>query len=381
MFFELISHIFPNLIPLQIRNYLTDKDIEGERREMVEFLDESPFVKFKPNTVIRSQGYRGSEEEFIYEWRTDRLGFKNLEKIANKESVDIVAVGDSFTEGMGVATDKTWCSILTVNGYLTYNLGVQGYAPIQLEGSLKKYGLRLNPKYIIIGYCGGTYGREITYFDKNNVIKNRRFGGGIQSIVNAQASGEIRWQARHFISAIYLLTRSKILYDFSTFILKLTHSEIIIKNLRQYKDEILVIENDIYEINKLRQEPEEWNRTLSAFTNIISMAKAINAKVILLYLPHRGEVYYKKVMGKDLPKLYFEGFEAGLLKQFANDNNIIFLNPFDRMVNYVDNLSSYASDDEYPYLKIDGHLNNCGNILVAEEVLTYLRGHEIRMLR
>ena len=70
---------------------------------------------------------------------------------------------------MGVAIEKVWPSLLMLKGYSAYNLGVQGYAPVQLLGSLKKYGIQLKPNYIIIGYTAYTYSREQTFFDEKIV--------------------------------------------------------------------------------------------------------------------------------------------------------------------------------------------------------------------
>ncbi len=109
---ELLRY-FPSILPLQIRNYLQTENVDDIRKTVVEYLNESPYVKFKPNTVIKSQGYRGTIEQFVYEWKSDRNGFKNLDSVTYENNVNIVSLGNSFTEGMGVATRDTWSSLLT----------------------------------------------------------------------------------------------------------------------------------------------------------------------------------------------------------------------------------------------------------------------------
>ena len=207
---ETAYKINPNFFPMQLTNHLSSKDIDDIRKAKVEYLDESPYVKFKADTIITSQGWRGTRDQFVYDWKTDKNGFKNLDKISNLRSVDIVALGNSFTEGMGVAIEKVWPSLLMTKGYSAYNLGVQGYAPIQLLGSLKKYGIQLKPNYIIIGYTAHTYGREQIFFDEKKAIEEKRFTGGIQSVVNAEQAnniGEIKIQARYIFSALWLITK------------------------------------------------------------------------------------------------------------------------------------------------------------------------------
>ena len=44
---------------------------------------------------------------------------------------------------MGVDTDKTYPSLLSKEGFLTYNLGVQGYSLSQSLGALKMFGNNL----------------------------------------------------------------------------------------------------------------------------------------------------------------------------------------------------------------------------------------------
>lgn len=358
-----------------MRIYLVSRNISNARVKMVEYLDESPFVKFQPNTIIRTQGYYGNDQQFVYEWKTDRLGFKNSAIMAKKDRVDIVALGNSFTEGMGVATENTWPSLLINSGYSVYNLGVQGYAPTQLEGSLRKYGLQLNPQYIIIGYCASTFKREKAFFDQGKAIQNKEFTGGIQSIVNVELRNEIRSQARYVSSAFYMLARSIILNLMLYHRLAQSVQNIEIhKGYKAYKSEILFVASKTEMMEEIEKNSPEWKSTLLAFDNIIKMAEKIDAKVILLYLPRRGGIYYKAATGKELPESYFEKIEAQFLKQYAERMHITFLNPSERLRTYVENL---PIDDmvvlQLPYLEIDGHMSCKGHELVAQEVFEYLK--------
>lgn len=377
LFLEFIARLSPDLMPLQIRNYLATANIHKVRSEMVEYLNESPFVKFKPNTIIRSQGYHGTARQFVYEWKTDSLGFKNPAVVSSKRKVDIVALGDSFTEGMGVATDKTWSSVLTEHGYATYNLGVQGYAPIQLEGSLRKYGLNLKPEYVIIGYCTGTFRRQAAFRDIDKAIQNRQFTGGIQLFVNAEVKGEIRGQAKYVVSASYVLARSALLklYNDNTRAGRARrprHTKVTNGIYKAYRAGILAIGSETFDMEEVERGSNEWKSTLSAFDGMTRMARQIDAKVILLYLPFREVIYYKAATGKDLPDRYFEKVEAHLLKEYAERNGICFLDPSETLRRYVENLADSITVSELPYLEIDGHLSDVGHQLVANEILGFI---------
>ena len=373
---ETAYKINPNFFPMQLTNHLSSKDIDDIRKAKVEYLDESPYVKFKADTIITSQGWRGTRDQFVYDWKTDKNGFKNLDKISNLRSVDIVALGNSFTEGMGVAIEKVWPSLLMTKGYSAYNLGVQGYAPIQLLGSLKKYGIQLKPNYIIIGYTVHTYGREQIFFDEKKAIEEKRFTGGIQSVVNAEQAnniGEIKIQARYIFSALWLITK-KVRYNIKNFVNRLSNLDITLsdKKFNLYKNEVLSIKKNV--ANELiLSNSNNWQSTLKAFKQIIDISDSIDAKVILLTFPPRSVVYFERATGKKLPKTYSELIEIKLLQEFANENKILFINPKNRLINYVNNLESNFDVKALPYLEIDAHLSNIGHELIAEEILKIVK--------
>lgn len=198
---EIVAIIAPQVIPLQVLNYFATADIDKERASSVMFIDQNPYVQFKPNTIVKSQNFRGNDNQFVYEWKTDGKGFKNSSDIAKKDEVFAIAVGDSFTEGMGVSTENVWPSILTGKGYPTYNLGVQGYAPTQMLGSFELYGSPLKPKFVFIGYTSHTAHREKAFYDVEKAKRIKNFTGAIQSSI------EIRYQAKFLTSAIFLLVR------------------------------------------------------------------------------------------------------------------------------------------------------------------------------
>lgn len=114
----LIAECFFNLFPAYLPNSIVrlvptlNPRLNAARAEFLEYLDENPFVKFRPNSLVRSLEFRG--EDFDYAWMTDESGFKNPPemKTARGQGIFAVAIGDSFVEGMGVPADSTWTAIL-----------------------------------------------------------------------------------------------------------------------------------------------------------------------------------------------------------------------------------------------------------------------------
>ena len=93
----------------------------------------------------------------------------------------------------------------------------------------------------------------------------------------------------------------------------------------------------------------------------------------MLTFPPRSVVYFERATGKKLPKTYSELIEIKLLQEFANENKILFINPKNRLINYVNNLESNFDVKALPYLEIDAHLSNIGHELIAEEILKIVK--------
>jgi len=86
----------------------------------------------------------------------DANGFRNA---AVLPQVDVVAIGDSHTQGFNAATAEAWPQRLAEqSGQSVYNMGVGGYGPLQY-GVLVDQALQLQPKQIIVGlYLGNDLG-------------------------------------------------------------------------------------------------------------------------------------------------------------------------------------------------------------------------------
>ena len=375
LFMELFR-FSPGVLPLSIRNYLATDD-PNPTKKVVEYLHESPFVKFKPDVVVRSQGYRGTEKQFVYQWKTDRWGFKNPDSVLDrKKDIQIVVLGDSFAEGMGVATKDTFSALLSRDGYLTYDLGVQGYSPKQLEGSFRLYGLKLKPKYVIIAYYSGSFQRELAYLDENAVLKTKKFIGGIGEIDSSE-NKEIREKTRQITTALFLMARNlyrsarenfEIIDDMWTSLIDRFSGNYL---RSRYSFEISLAGAQKSDLPTVEQSLD-WQSTVKSFINIKKMADQIGAQVILIILPSRGDMYYEKATGKPLlRKGTILGIETKLLKELCKKENMVFLDPSKRIESYVSKLNS-KQIELYPYLEIDGHPSKYGHELIKEEIENYL---------
>jgi hypothetical protein len=114
-----------------------------------------------PENAFSYPEMRPGYPDIEYTLTTDKRGFRNK---TNLEKYDMVALGDSFTEGSNVTDDEVWPAILAQQSNLTvYNLGMAGSHPgIYLE-TLKKFGIILSPKIVLCMFYEGNDFRDSNY--------------------------------------------------------------------------------------------------------------------------------------------------------------------------------------------------------------------------
>jgi PAS domain S-box-containing protein len=80
-------------------------------------------------------------------YRTDQHGFNNPQQVWHT-SIDIVAVGDSFTHGYCVAPDSNFVSVIRQHYPRTLNLGIEGNGPLVMLATLREYAVVFKPKVV-----------------------------------------------------------------------------------------------------------------------------------------------------------------------------------------------------------------------------------------
>lgn len=137
---------FTNLLPVlyldSIRNIYFD---------CMEFVPEAYVYKMKPGEC------RFSNIEFDTVMMHDADGFRNRRQAS---AYDVVAIGDSHTQGWGVADDQTFSAILEAEtGYSTRNLGIASYATTRELDALSHHGS--DARYVIIQYCNNDFSENL----------------------------------------------------------------------------------------------------------------------------------------------------------------------------------------------------------------------------
>lgn len=112
-----------------------------------------------------------SGEYVVYE--SDEHGFHNPRGMWKKQSADIVTLGDSYTHGVCVPTDKGFVATIRSQRPHTINLGVNGHGPLTSLATLKEYGESLKPKLVLWFYYEGNDLRDLDGWEKNSPLLKR----------------------------------------------------------------------------------------------------------------------------------------------------------------------------------------------------------------
>ena len=89
-------------------------------------------------------------ESGTHEWyASDEHGFHNPQGVWSAAPMDIVAVGDSYTQGHCVASDTNFVALIRQRYPRTLNLGINGQGPLMTLATLRDYGPSLQPKVVL----------------------------------------------------------------------------------------------------------------------------------------------------------------------------------------------------------------------------------------
>ena len=94
-----------------------------------------------------------SGKYLIYE--SDRYGFHNPREIWKTGYFDIAAVGDSYTQGYCVPSDKNFVNLIRQHHAATLNLGMAGNGPLIELATIKEYVRFVKPRIVAMVFLGG----------------------------------------------------------------------------------------------------------------------------------------------------------------------------------------------------------------------------------
>ena len=317
----------------------------------VEFLEKSPYVKFRPNVTVTSHGNRGND--FTYEWLTDELGYKNNAfNDIFKTQFDFIALGDSFTEAMGVKITDTWTSkVAQKSDVVIYNAGVQGYSASQMRSSYESLLSKISHDGIIIGALPTIYNREATFA---NATLSTHGAGGIRSI----ATDGVVMQS-FLTSTLRAVMQRAVKPNLVTKDVNLMADQ---TQLVGYINEIPVT----YPKRENLRQNKNWKSYIDNLTAIAELALQNKKRVILIQYPFRHEIYFDETQlrVKNISEVDYY-VELDLIRD-ALPKSVEIIDMFE----YIK--SSWDKSGDYIYFVQDGHMNESGQELIADFLIQVL---------
>ena len=138
----------------EVINDLKDKGVPSSRilpfKHMIRLNDQLNGGAYVPLAGVSNITTVFCNDVGKYEiYLSDQYGFRNPANIAQRETVDIALIGDSFTHGHCVDEDATIPGVIRETFPHTLNFGITGSGPLAHLGKIKEYALPKRPKLVI----------------------------------------------------------------------------------------------------------------------------------------------------------------------------------------------------------------------------------------
>lgn len=284
-----------------------------------------------------------------------------------KRGIRILCLGDSFVMGVGVELEDTFLALLErdlnlrENGkyFEVINAGVQGYGTDQELTFLKFRGFEYQPDLVILGF----YPNDII----DNIMPNFSVVNGYLAMEERGLSTqeEIKRPLLDY-KMILMLVKNEI-HTFRFFINRLNNNPVFkryflkaVDNLKKSRKNRI----EIYSKNLNQIESEGWKKTKEYLSAINEIVKENSAKLLIVYIPERLQVYqtqweHVKKQWNITEKDYDIAAPAKILSTFCKENNIPFLD-------LMPTLKSRVKKGDDLYYELDPHFSVKGNEVVAQ---------------
>jgi lysophospholipase L1-like esterase len=304
---------------------------------------------------------------------TDSYGFRNGSPWS--ERAEIVTLGDSWTYGYGVEDDGAWPAILAraFPQSRIINLGIPGYGPQQYLRVYERFGVKLRPKIVLVGFFTGNDFSDAEIFDgwlKSGTGGNdavwREFGRP------TSVSLSLRQPIRNIVSSLYW--RGKVLAAKSSLGNLLIYSWHRLtwpapSGMRIFHaPDGTPLELWTWDYRSRAKVARSGNHAfglvVDALQRIDSLAKE-NGAVALIVLQHSKEEVYLPLLSEPSPDL------SAPLRAALRERGIAY-------IDLLDEFRRHAAKGEVLFFETDSHPNARGYALIAELVITHLKQHAKR---
>lgn len=313
-------------------------------------------------------------------FKTDEHGFRNPPGLWSLDEIDVVGVGDSFTEGCEVQDHESFMSCLRERFPRTINLGIGGGGPFTMLACLREYGQALKPKVVLWCFFEGNdldnlvsrmhipiLGSYLQKDFRQNLLERQpELDEAIRAFLEnaVQRQRELRLSRRSWRDA------------WNTVLSVITLEQICTKlSLRRDAALLNVATPDADWVGNIEaatgmQRLNDEQRAL--FSKVLAMAKSEvefwGGKFVFVYLPAWERVADPRFKAS----VWFEGSK----NQFPNDQRRQILAIVNSLnIDLIDTTLSFARHDDplslFPF-RLPGHYNPQGHRFVAETIVEQL---------
>ena len=307
--------------------------LSGKYKNLTDIkLTPSDAIYERPHSSL--QKHKHPDLDYILTNYFDEDGVKNYEEIPTSKKKNIIAIfGDSFTENIAIEKNFEYTHVINnyINDYKVVNYGVGGYSADQVFLRYLKYKNH-DIKHVFYLFMPGDIGfsTDIKFFDDEKYVLNKKKINSFYQLIG-------KFNLTYFAIDSFYIIRS---------ILKKNHTTVDTENYN------LILANKIYakfytkNLKKCINDKENCNKN---FINLLKTFKKEveknNSKFHLLIYPNKQHISEFK----------------NILKATDTKFNYYILNQ---------NLEYNYSDRDHKYqFKNDGHWNEYGNVLFAENLL------------
>ena len=260
-----------------------------------------------------------------------------------------VAVGDSFTFGMGVEHEATWVARLTnLARREIINLSVPGWGPQQYTRAVERYGTSLSPKIFFYGIYSNDF-EDVLLFDQ--WIRDPAYKQALESFLRTNSVAFNLWRlsgtnSNGGVEDIHL-------------------SGLDVKFNSQRLKTVLN--------NQRSNFASAWSLTKREIELAMDYSQRAAATFVLLYLPSKEEAYWNLIKEKEISLKSFDDgteiFRTHIL-EFCKTRQIACLD-------LTLALRTRAAQGVKLYFPHDAHWTEAGNRIVAEEIFGFLVRNQI----
>ena len=276
-----------NAVPAIIPLALLARQPDGTRRSMIAIGGKEVL----PHGGIsnRVTVYCNESGEYVI-YESDEHGFHNPKGVWGAGSVDIMAAGDSFTQGGCVPSGKNFVDVIRQQYAKSLNLGMAGQGPLITLATIKDYAKVLKPKIILWFFYEGNDIGDLSYERTSPLLMRYLEDDFRQDLLYRQADVDKAIENYIQVEQSLITNPSRPGTDTAEIIDKTVRFSGQLARLSQLRQRLGLVYGD-YRANS-HTGPDTTTRTdLDLLQRILAEAKAsadsVGARLHFVYLPER----------------------------------------------------------------------------------------------